>query len=390
LGMNSLIFLQRVELMIMKRKQSTYIAVLLILCLLLAGCSAASTSSASSISSQEEASSVTVTDSYGRTVTVPEHPEKLVPLGNAPRMLTYLGLSDKFVGVPQCEHSESPIMAYAWVHKEDWEELPNVGNDSLGAMEWFPEEILACDPDVILCTYDGATADKIQSQTGIPVVAVTSPAVFTEEYETSLSILGKACGAEERANTLITYIHDCLDDLEKRTADIPEEEKPLILGAAATFSGGHGIEGVYANNPIFSVIHGRDAAQGITEKAGGVMVDKEQILLWDPDILFLDASNMELIQTEYQEDPSYFQNLSAVKNGKVYQWPNATWHYANYEISLATAYYTGSLLYPDAFQDISFEEKADEIFQTFLGVTGYLETLEEAGAGYGTVTIGQQ
>ena len=59
------------------------------------------------------------------------------------------------------------------------------------------------------------------------------------------------------------------------------------------------------------------------------------------------------------------------------------------EIPLVSAYYVGSLLYPEAFEDVNFEEKASEIFDTFLGEPEYLSVLEEAGAGYGKITLGE-
>lgn len=51
------------------------------------------------------------------------------------------------------------------------------------------------------------------------------------------------------------------------------------------------------------------------------------------------------------------------------------------------SYYVASLLYPEEFKDIVFQEKANEIFKFFLGSDGYLSELEKAGAGYGKVLL---
>ena len=98
---------------------------------------------------------------------------------------------------------------------------------------------------------------------------------------------------------------------------------------------------------------------------------------------------MGLINTDYAENPGYFEQLQAVQNGNLYQWPNSTWHWSNVEIPLVSAYYVGTLLYPEAFADIDFEAKASEIFDMFLGEPDYLTVLETAGAGYGKVTLGE-
>lgn len=315
--------------------------------------------------------------------------ERIVPLGNAPRLVTYLGLADKIVGIPQCEHAESPIMAYAYINIETWKDLPNVGNDSLGAGEWYAEEIIACAPDVILCTYEEDVADNIQNQTGIPVISIADSPLFSEDYNNSLRIFADACGVSDRAEELISFLKECLNDLETRTVNIPDDKKPTVLAAGATFKGGHSIDGVYAKYPVFEILHAKDVAVGISEKSAGLLVDKEQILAWNPEMIFFDANSMGLVNMDYVEDSAYFQQLQAVQDGELYQWPNSTWHWSNVEISLVSAYYVGNLLYPEAFADVDFEEKASEIFDIFLRAPDYLEILNAHGAGYGKVTLGE-
>ena len=94
-------------------------------------------------------------------------------------------------------------------------------------------------------------------------------------------------------------------------------------------------------------------------------------------------------RSEYAEDPAYFEQLSAVENGRVYQCPNSTSNYTNLEIPLVNAYYVGMTLYPEAFADVNFEEKAEEIFSFFLGRSGYLAALTEAGVGYANIVLGE-
>ena len=46
-----------------------------------------------------EATTRTITDMVGRKVEIPATVEKFVPLANTPRMITYLGMADKAVGI---------------------------------------------------------------------------------------------------------------------------------------------------------------------------------------------------------------------------------------------------------------------------------------------------
>lgn len=326
----------------------------------------------------------TITDALGREVTVPATVEKIIPLGNTPRMITYLGLADKVVGIGDCEIAESPLQAYAYVNRELWKDLPIVGSDSMGETSYYPEELIQAAPDVIVCTYGLDTVQDIERQTGLPVVAVTDASLFTPEYEDSLRILGEVCGVSEGAKAVVEFINTCIADLRARTENIPDDDKPSILAAAATFKGSHGIEGVYSNYAVFDVISVNDVTRGMTDTgvAGGLLVDKEQILAWDADLIFLDYSGVELVRQDMAESPDFYTQLKAFRNGNVYQCPNSTWHWSNVEIPLVSAYYMGSMLYPEAFADVDFEAKAAEIFEFFLGQPDYLNTLAEAGAGY--------
>lgn len=339
---------------------------------------------------QETSNTRVITDCTGRTVEIPAQVNTIVPLGNTPRMISYLGIADKVVGIGECEIASSPIQAYAYVNKELWEKLPTCGTDAMGETAYYPEEIMLASPDVILCTYTADVADDIQTQTGIPTVAVPQGTLFAEDYEQALRMLGEVCGASDKAEKLIAFINDCLADLTARTENIPDDTKPSVLGAGATFKGSHSIDGVYKNYPLFKILAANDVASYIEGQEGssGVMVDKEQILEWNPDIIFFDAGSMELVRTDYAENPGYFEQLKAVQSGELYQWPNSTWHWSNVEIPLVSAYFTGALLYPDAFADVDFEEKAGEIFEMFIGDSNYLAKLEAVGAGYGKVTLG--
>lgn len=330
-----------------------------------------------------------ITDALGRQVEIPAEVKKIVPLGNTPRMISYLGLADIVVGIEECEIATSPIQAYAYPHVEKWSTLPNCGTNAMGETAYYPEQIMLANPDVILTTDNADVADNLQTQTGLPVVCVDQGSLFAESYEQSLRILADVCGVSDRAETLISYINSCLEDLAARSADIDISEKPTVLAAGATFKGGHSIDGVYTNYAVFEILEANDVAEEIAGQKGssGVMVEKEQILAWDPEIIFFDSGSMGLVRADYAENPGYFEQLQAVRNGELYQWPNSTWHWSNVEIPLVSAYYVGCMLYPERFADVDFEAKASEIFDMFLGEPNYLEIINASGSGYGKVTL---
>lgn len=328
-----------------------------------------------------------VVDGLGREIEVPAKVETIVTLGNASRMATYLGLADKMITVTSGDNNDSVVMAYGYYNHDIWADLPVCSSGGYGEIN--PEVIIEASPNVILCTFEEDIVANIEEQLGRKVVAAPQGTLFAEDYEHALRVFGEACGVSDRAETVIAFIQECLADLDSRTSSIADDNKPTALCAAATFRGGHGIAGVYANNAVFATVNAKDVTVGYIDAQKGVEVDKEQVLEWNPDLIVLDASNLGLVENEYAEDPAFFESLNAVKNGELYQWPNSTSNYTNVEIPLVNAYYIGSVMFPEAFADVDFETKAEEIFRFFLGHDGYLSVLNNAGMGYGSVVLGK-
>lgn len=338
--------------------------------------------------SENKAGTRTVTDMLNREVEIPTTVEKIVPLGNTPRMITYLGLADKVVGYSGMDPEKvSPVCAYAYVNRDRWSEVPIVGTDAAGNTDYYPEQIISAAPDVILCTSPADMADSIQQQTGIPVIAVAQGTLFGEDYEQALRLLGDVCGVSDRAEEVIQFINDSLSDLNSRTEGIAEADKPTVLSAAATFKGSHGIEGVRTKDPVMNAVHANNVAKDAVGQGDAVIMDKEQILGWNPNYIFLDSGGAALVRQDAQENSDYYAHLSAFADGHVYQYPSSTSYYSNVEIPLANSYYVGSLLYPEQFADVDIQAKANEIFKFFLGVDDYMTVLNESGAGYGAVAL---
>jgi iron complex transport system substrate-binding protein len=100
-------------------------------------------------------------------------------------------------------------------------------------------------------------------------------------------------------------------------------------------------------------------------------VAKEQIVVWDPDVLFVDVSTLQSDPQasavyELQNDPAY-TGLTAVHRGEVYGVLPYNWYTGNYGSILADAYFVGKVLYPERFRDIEPAAKSDEIYGFLVG-----------------------
>ena len=336
--------------------------------------------------STEEPATRIITDSTGRDVEIPSRVESIVCVGvGALRYSCYMDAAGLVVGVEDYEVKEGMSRLYNYVNFDKFKDLPVTGTNG----EPNIEEIITAGPQVIvMSSYASADADDLQEKSGIPVVMVPGSDTTLDDnaYET-IRIMGELYGKEDRAQELTAYLKGIQKDLDDRTADIPEEDKPSVYVAGVSFKGAHGFEGTEAYYGPFELIQANNLAN-TTDQTGAFDIDLEQVLTWDPEIIFLDFNGMSLINEDYADNPDYYQNLTAVKEGKVYSQISFRSSASNLETALADAYYAACIMYPEQFSDIDPVEKAGEIFTALLGTNPY-EDLKEAGYEFRQITIGE-
>jgi iron complex transport system substrate-binding protein len=193
---------------------------------------------------------------------------------------------------------------------------------------------------------------------------------------------------EDRAEELTTYLKGVQEDLDSRTKNIPDSDKPSVYVAGVSFRGLHGFEGTEAGYGPFELIHANNLAN-TTGQGGAFDIDLEQVLSWDPDILFLDFNGMDLINESFAQNPDYYNALTAVQNGKVFSQISFRSYASNLDTALADAYYAACIMYPEQFKDVDPVAKAGEIFEMLLGANPY-EDLKEAGYEFRPIKIGQE
>ncbi|MCC4767294.1 ABC transporter substrate-binding protein [Methanosarcina sp. DH1] len=343
------------------------------------GSSPSETSGVSDADKAAESGELTLTDGFGREVTIPESVERVVCSGaGCLRYLVYLQAQDDVVGVDSLEKEESAFEGrpYALANPQ-LKDYPLIG-EFRGKDD--PEKIIAISPQVVLKTgtsgqsaaTNGADADTLQNKTGIPVVMFPYGSLKNEEQKAemynSLRIMGQVVGKQERAEEVINYINATMQDLENRTADIPESERKTAYIGGVSMAGAHGIISTEPAYPPFLWVNANNVAAGMGAEHADIA--KEALVDWDPEYIFIDIGTLQVGNEgaigELKNDTS-LSGLSAVKNKKVYGVIPYNYYSTNYESVLANAYFVGKVLYPDRFEDIDPEAKADEIYTFFLG-----------------------
>lgn len=339
-----------------------------------------------SVAAESGSATRIIVDCMDREVEIPETVESIVCVGvGALRYSCYVGAADLVVGVEDYEVKPGMSRLYNYVNFDKFKELPVTGTNGVP----FEEEIINADPQVIVVsTYASLDPDELSVKTGIPVVMVPgSDTTLDEKAYVTIRILGELYHMEDRAAELTAYLEEIQKDLDARTASIPEEEKPSVYVGGVSFKGHHGFEGTEAYYGPFELIHANNLAN-TTDQTGAFNIDVEQVLAWDPEVIFLDFNGMSLINEDYANNPEFYEALTAVQEGRVYSQISFRSSASNLETALADAYYAACIMFPEQFADVDPVEKAGEIFTMLLGTNPY-EDLKEAGYEFRPIIIGE-
>lgn len=371
-----------------KKSISLILVIVFGLTLVFSGCSFKSKQNEAPINDGKVAEKIIVTDALGREVEITGKAKRVIAIGpGALRLCCYFQNIDLVVGIEQMDKDSSLGRPYLMANPS-LAELPVIGPGGPNNAP-DPEKILAVKPDVIFSTYgaDQATPDKLQSKTGIPVVTISygKTATFDPILYNSLRIIGKVIGMEQKAEEIVGFMQKCVNDLDSRTKDIPEDEKPSVYIGALSMKGAHGIESTQGNYTLFNALHAKNVVDE-TGKTGSLMIDREKLIQWNPDKIFIDQGGLPIVQQDFEKSSDYYNTLAAFKNGEVYSTLPYNYYTTNIDTTMSNVYYMGKIIYPEKFEDIDPVKKADGIYKFLLGKELYSQMAKDYG-GFMKVTL---
>ncbi|MFB6214264.1 MAG: iron ABC transporter substrate-binding protein [Candidatus Bipolaricaulia bacterium] len=326
--------------------------------------------------------SITIEDSLGRTVTVPENVERIVGVGaGALRLVVYLEATDLVVGVENFEKRDEK-RPYRLAHPE-LADLQSIGPIHGGD----PELIVSASPEVIFWTYTTkGKANDLQMKTGIPVIGLNygrpRPDARDDFYST-LRLMGEILDREKRAEEVIGFMEEEIAGLRTKAESTDKPGQSAYVGGIG-YRGAHGIVSTEPSYPPFTFL-------GVDNVAGDLgmdhaMISEEKLLQWDPEYLFVDEAGLSLVKRDLKEPR--FEGLSAVESGRVYGLLPYNYYTTNFGTVLADSYYIGKLIYPEAFKEIDPEKEAGRIYEFLVGEEVY-SRMEEIFGGFGKIELNE-
>ena len=323
-----------------------------------------------------------IIDSLGREVILKKQVSRVVAIGpGALRLYLYVDTPDKLVGIEQIEVDSHLGRPYNMANKEILTSVPVIGPGGPNHQP-DPEKLLTVQPDVVFSTYsdDKAMVENLQNRTGIPVVSLSYgvTGAFDETILEALQIVGEVMGRQERSQSIAAYINQAKTDLNSRTETVEPTSRPKVYLGALSNRGIHGIQSTTGQYALFEATNVHNVVDE-TGHRGSLMIDKEQLLVWQPEKVIIDLAGWDLVKRDIQNHPDFYKAIPAFEKGEVYGQLPFNYYHTNIDTALVNAYYIGSVVYPDQFLDIDPKEKADEIYEFLLGKKLYQDMVADFG-----------
>lgn len=303
----------------------------------------------------------TVTDSAGRTVSVPDRIGKVFAAGPPASILLYMLAPEKMTGWPDPPtREEQPFIA------EPYRNLPALGRLTGRGGTANLETVLKTKPDLILDfgsihdTYV-SLANAVQEQTKLPYVLIDGRFEATPK---ALRLLGGILGVEDRAERQASYVEATFAEIDRVLLNVLPSQRPRVYLARGPDGLETGVLGSI-NTEIIERAGGRNVVDAPGQR-GLVRASIEQVIVADPDVITTWDRNFF---AKVFRDPLW-AGIKAVREKQVYLAPTAPFGWIDRPPSLNRVIglkWLAKLFYPDHFpQDLRQTTRA--FYQLFYHV----------------------
>ena len=304
---------------------------------------------------------VTVKDMAGREVTLEKQPERIVSgYYISSSACIALGLTDKMVGIED-KSTKRPIYKLAAPALID---LPNVGS----AKAFDLEACIATEPDLVILPMKQKDTAQTLQEMGIATLLVLPES--HEQLIEMFTLIGTATNTVKQAEKLISYYNTKLSAVTELTRDIPDDEKPVVyLGSTGDILRTAPREMYQAS--LITTAGGKNAGD-VLEGSSWTDIDNETFLTMNPDVIVIPTDNFAVSSPDYTVEDvlnnATFADVTAVKNGAVYQMPVGyeAWDSPVPSGILGTLWMLHTL-HPELYTAEQFAADVNEFYTVFYG-----------------------
>ena len=219
------------------------------------------------------------------------------------------------------------------------------------------------------------TAETL-TEMGIPTLLVLPES--HEQLMEMFTLIGTATGTMDKAEALISYYNTKLAEVAALTANLTEEEKPVVyLGSTSDILRTAPAEMYQAS--LIGVAGGKNVGDALSGN-NWTDIDNETFLTMNPDVIVIPTDNFAVSAPEYTVEDvlanATFADVTAVKNGAVYQMPVGyeAWDSPVPSGILGTLWMLKTL-HPELYTAEQFAADVNEFYTTFYGFSVAAEDL---------------
>lgn len=315
-----------------------------------------------------------VTDQLNRTVTIPDHVERVVVLQHQTlNLLVQMNRQDKIVGALSSWQKQ---LGKNYVRlAPNLVDMPMPGDLTSVNIE----SLLALKPQVVfVANYAPEAMIKQIEQMNIPVVAISlrkdlasqagkvNPDMLDEEttYNEGLKegilLIGEVMNAKDNAQALIDYAFQNRKVVTDRLKEIKSQDRIRVYMANPDLT-------TYGSGKYTGLMMEHAGALNVAAATikGFKQVSIENVMQWNPHVIFVQERYPQVVGDILAD--SAWQNIAAVKAQRVYLMPEyaKAWGYPMPEALAIGELWMAKKLYPTLFDDIDMQQEADEYYQRF-------------------------
>lgn len=301
----------------------------------------------------ETESELTITDQAGREVTVVKDPGSIALCYRVViRFLINLDKGDKITGIGKSE----PFLEELQPSLKD---CTDVGKGVADI-----EALADLKPDLFIHkASDKETLEAVQ-KIGIPAIGIDVET--PEDMITAIGILGKVCGAEQKAQELTSYYESSIERSLKLAGTINDKERKtaIVMGSSI----GKVADGSMLQGRMLETAGAVNCAADLEATELWPAAGTEQIFKWDPDFIFISGSESAVYTAEdIYNDPAWSE-LKAVRDRHVFTIPSErdSWEFPGV-ISALGIDYMMSVMYPDLMNEEQLQENVSTLYELAYG-----------------------
>jgi iron complex transport system substrate-binding protein len=334
---------------------------------------------------------VMIQDFLGKNVTVKVPVDKIVVLNEIDEPISVGGEDalQKLVAFNQWRYKQYRADWWEeWLKHYPW--LANLPDTGQVGQNFNPEVVVNAKPDVVLCwpsqynqLKESGDLKKLE-EAGIPVITIQLLSITTNATEhlnavsKTVKILGVLFGKEQRAEALIRFYQEQINNVVMRVKQVENQPKVLVFGTWSPWLV-YGEKGYY--NVWVPLAGGVNLGSKVI-KGGSGDVDPEFVLQENPDFIIFTSNNnfpegirIVVGYAVNSTDPAKnalkelinrpkWENLQAVKGKKVYLIHHGFCHEKIFQFFALQC--IAKWLHPELFKDLDPYGNLQEFYNKFM------------------------